>query len=156
MKTLITILSFAAILPNSLLSETAKQPEIKKSAPTSLSLQQVIDTCAAYYRIPRGVIIGVATNETKMGKGGVGVPEKANNLFGVQDGKYDDWHGGQYTACDSCFKWRKYPTPQASVPDFCKFITLHYSHHIGKPVELWSLPNYGSSKYVRGWFTQFE
>ncbi len=79
-----------------------------------LNLRQIIDTCAAYYHIPTAVIIGVATEETGIGRDGVG--KSANNLFGIKKG--DGWHGKVYQSCKTCAKWRHYSTTAESVQDF--------------------------------------
>jgi len=120
--------------------------------PPPLNLRQIIDTCAAYYHIPTAVIIGVATEETGVGRDGVG--KAANNLFGIKKGH--GWHGAIYQSCKTCAKWRQYSTPAESVQDFCKFITKHYPYHLGKPTAKWYLNGYGNSKYKVGFFTQYE
>lgn len=123
---------------------TERQP----SAPIPpLTLNQVIDTCARFYNIPRAVIVGVATLETGMGTAGVGA--KYNNLFSIK--AYSDWKG------EKAGKWRKYKSKSESVEDFCKFITKHYPHLFGRELDRWLLFGYGNSKFEKvGWAQKFN
>lgn len=74
----------------------APRPQTPRFLP--LTLMQVIDACAAHYKVPRAVIIGVGLSETGLGTAGVGC--SANNLFGIK--AYKDWKGERHG------KWRKY------------------------------------------------
>jgi len=130
-----------------LIAYTANAPEHQTRPPKPLTLQQVIDTCAAYYKVPRAVIVGVGISETGLGTDGVGV--SANNLFGIK--AYKDWKGARHG------KWRKYAKKTDSVQDFCIFIKQHYPHLFGRPLEKWLLIGYGNSEYEKvGYFKQFE
>lgn len=112
-----------------------------------LTISQVVDTCAAFYKIPKAVIWGVGISETGLGVGGVGA--SANNLFGIK--AYKDWKGERHG------KWRKYAKKTDSVKDFCIFVKRHYPHLFGRPVEKWLLHGYGNSKYEKvGYFKEFE
>jgi hypothetical protein len=128
-------------------------------ATNALTLMQVIDTCAAFYGVPREVIIGVGMSETGLGTDGVGKPTAANNLFGIRKGKYDK-HPKDMVYTSSSGRWRKYSHPNESVADFCKFIRQHYHWFWSKPrpLERWLLFGYGNSKYVvKGFFNnQFK
>lgn len=138
---------------NATAAQAQNTPEIKP-----LSLAQVIDTCVAFYGVPREVIIGVAYSETGIGKAGVGKPEAANGIFGVRKGKYDKHPKDMVYTCSNG-SFRKYATPQEAVPDFCRFIQQYYTWFFTKPrpVERWLLNGYGNSKYeVRGYFLQFK
>ena len=52
-----------------------------------------IDTCASRYNIPREVILGIASNESKFGSSFLG--RTAHNWFGIKKGDYD---GDYYTS----------------------------------------------------------
>lgn len=147
---IMVILPFAVIY-----KECANQttPHEINTEPVQLSLNEVIDTCSVYYNIPRAVIIGTATLETGIGRGGVG--KNANNLFSIRS---YDWSGDVYKACDTCRCWRKYETPQHSVVDFCLFVHKKYPYMIGRPVEEWALYGYekGGLFDKKGCFVKFK
>lgn len=116
--------------------------------PEPLTVHEVIDTCARFYKIPRQVIIGVATLETGMGEAGVG--KNHNNLFSIR--AFSDWKGDR----SEDGRWRKYKNKAKSVEDFCKFIQKNYPHLFGRPVERWLLHGYGNSKFEKiGWAKNF-
>ena len=109
-----------------------------------------IDTCAARYNIHKEVILGIASNESSFGSSYLG--RTAHNWFGIKKGDY----AGCYYTSSKGNKWRKYPSPYESIEDFCKYIHIHYSYLIGKPLERWNIYGYAESPYLAAYFLTFR
>lgn len=96
-----------------------------------------IDSCARLYRIPSEVIRGIGWNESHLGESSLA--RRSNNLFGIKCG--DGWKGKR------CGEYRAYDSKRESVLDFCRFITHHYFHLIGKPLNQWRIKGYAEKPY---------
>ena len=158
MKTTISILYILAAVSSSNKMTDKQQLNILNADMAQICLPSVkptpyivwIDTCASRYNIPREVILGIASNESKFGSSFLG--RTAHNWFGIKKGDYT----GDYYTSSKGNKWRKYPSPYESIEDFCKYITTHYSHLIGRPLERWNIYGYAESPYLASYFLTFK
>jgi hypothetical protein len=104
------------------------------------------------YGVPFEVIYGVAFNESALGKSNIAL--NSNNWFGIRypncgkDGRYYQTSGnGMFCRFESV---------EEAVEKFCIFVCKHYYRLPGKPHNVWSLPGYGSKKYVKSYWAQFS